>query len=591
MQARQVALTGKAFNADESDETDENSRHSSIYHALLEYRTGRKPLIPNPIHTERVKADLLSQSLSQSALPTHAFSGGVVPNVMQTQATSTSIMPHVLPDSGICYDVEATDEQVSSGMRIPRFSPDQIANAFSRSAAYALNSKEVEYLIHFLKKPCVKDQGPSRQLIRAKIDAFHEDEIAMSGGSRERLAYPSGSEDAEFGVILHCQSTKGHVGEFWDPENRTIQLLIEKGLSPEFIYGFDWHWRAEESMRRADQSSCPTRRWPKGLRSLHDRFSSGLLELLPLPWVVIGGGCAKDSYRRTLSGCSKQLTIQLADAVNLEIDLNFHGTSLRRIVIYVPHPSSAFFKPSSAYNVGTVLDASINFILWLHHRDGNSNNFIETLSLISPGVRSAAPLGELYGYVARELNLGRNLILDEYKPAFLSWATTYLLESPVSVLSRGDSLAQSIRRKIGNQISSTKKSNGFDAVQIGRKGPAARYGYENKLIWDGQRVSVTQKGTFKIFLSEDQESLELRGGRPLQREVSKSPNPVTIHFSDEEITLQQDGSVVFQTTCAQIKDQNLRARWVAQLRVESREKTASMEAKIPGHITAITSLI
>ncbi|KIW13277.1 hypothetical protein PV08_08465 [Exophiala spinifera] len=467
---------------------------------------------------------------------------------------------------------EEVDDRVTSGMPFPTFSPNQIALEFAKSAAHALNSKEVEYLIHFLRKPPRQAQEFPREHVRSKIETFHEDEVAISGEPRDRLAYPSGSEDAELGVILHCQSTKGHVGEFWDPDSRTIQLLIKKGLSPDFIYGFDWHWRAEESMRRHGKTSCPTTRWSTAQRSIHDQFSRELLELLPLPWVLIGGGCAKHSYRRTLSGLSKQLTMELDDAVKLEIDLDFQENSIRRIAIYVPHPSSAFIQPSSAQRVGRNLDTSMNFFLWLQHRDGQPNSFTETMLAISRGVPGAAPFQELYEYRAQERALGRNLTQDEYQPAFLSWAVTYLGEIPLVILGRGDSLAEAIKGKIGQKISTIQKSNGFNAVRTGRKGPVARYGYEYRPTWDGQRVSVTQKGSFKIFLSEDQESLELRGGRPLQRKVSESSGPVTIHFSEEHITLQQDGSVVFRTTCAQIKDPDLRARWIEQVKVESREK-------------------
>jgi hypothetical protein len=76
------------------------------------------------------------------------------------------------------------------------------------------------------------------------------------------MAAPSGPEDAELGIIMHYQSKERHIGSFWDYESPTIQALTAKGLSSEFVYGFDWHWRAEESARRPGRSSCLDSAWP-----------------------------------------------------------------------------------------------------------------------------------------------------------------------------------------------------------------------------------------------------------------------------------------------------------------------------------------
>jgi hypothetical protein len=579
-------LIGKTFNRDESDEGSSTGR---IYHALLDYRAMRKPLLPSSVPLTESATKILSQSLRQSGLLTYSLDDILLSNTIQTKPSSSSIPPPALPKSEISYGDEETDSRVSIDSPSVQLSPDEIARQFAESAARALDANEVGYLIDFLQKPRLVGQRPSRQLIRAKLDAFFETEIAITREPRDRLADPSGPEDAELGIILHCQTMKGHVGEFWNPESRTIQLLSAKGLSPEFIYGFDWHWRAEESARRPGKTACPTKRWPIAKRSIHDEFSRELLELLPLPWLIIGGSCAKDSYRRTLSPLAKQVLVPLSETVNLQIELDIQENGIKRIAIYVPHPSSGFFQPSSSSNYGIVLDASISFLLWLQYKEGNSSVFTTTMSTIPRGVPSAAPFAELYSYRKRETNLGRKLTEHEYQPAFLSWAATYLPESPLNVLGRGDSLADSLIKVVGDKISVTKQLNGFNAVQTGRKGPASRYHYEFKQIWDGQCVSVTKKGSFKIFLSDDQPSLELKGGRPLQAIVSKSSEPVTIHFSENDITLQQGGVVVFRKTCASIEDQDLRARWVEQVRIECIEKADSSKALITEPITKGTS--
>ena len=85
--------------------------------------------------------------------------------------------------------------------------------------------------------------------ISTQLALFFAAELALTGKSANRLARPSGASDAELGLILHCQSKEGDIGEFWDMENRTIQTLAEKGFSNIFVFGFDWHWRAEGNAR------------------------------------------------------------------------------------------------------------------------------------------------------------------------------------------------------------------------------------------------------------------------------------------------------------------------------------------------------
>jgi hypothetical protein len=87
---------------------------------------------------------------------------------------------------------------------------------------------------------------------------------------------PSGPKHAELGLILHCQSKKGDIGEFWDKESRTILLLAEKGFNNSLVFGFDWHWRAEHSAR-ARGGNCPTTK--KEQRDLHDKVSEDILKL------------------------------------------------------------------------------------------------------------------------------------------------------------------------------------------------------------------------------------------------------------------------------------------------------------------------
>jgi hypothetical protein len=202
-----------------------------------------------------------------------------------------------------------------------------------------------------------------------------------------------------------------------------------------------------------------------------------------------------------------------------------------------------------------------------------------TKSAIRRGIPGAAPLQELYQYRQRETLLGRKLTEKEYGPSFLIWAAKYLSERPSTVLDRGDSLANIIIKKIGEAISAKvtdRRSNGRIPSLIlgnsGRKGTAARYGYCFKQFWDGERVSVTKKGTFKIFLSPDQPNLECKGRKSLYDSVAESSEPVTIHFIPEGFNIQQGGKVVFQQNCSNIKDPGQRERWIEQVRIECTKK-------------------
>lgn len=44
---------------------------------------------------------------------------------------------------------------------------------------------------------------------------------------------------------MHCQSKEGEIRESWDIESRSIQTLAAKGLSIDFMFGFDWMARGD----------------------------------------------------------------------------------------------------------------------------------------------------------------------------------------------------------------------------------------------------------------------------------------------------------------------------------------------------------
>ena len=557
------------------DRRDKDSHTARIFQALLEHRYSRnRPQSPSPAGAESsIKAFQGERNgfLGQTA---HNVLGA---NVMHKISSACPLLNTKL------NELEMPRQPVEAESPFPsdissQITPSQIARQFAKKAASILETREVELLIDFLEKPRQIDREIANRVVRSRLDAFYQAEVAATGEPRERLAAPSGPEDAELGIILHCQSREGHIGSFWDYESPSIQALTAKGLSSEFVYGFDWHWRAEESARRPGRSSCPARAWPLAKRSLHDALSSEILEILSLPWLIVGGACAKENYRRTLSHNSRLLSLSLSPTVNIEFELDIRETSVKRITTYVPHPSSGFFHPSFSSNYAVILDANISFFLWLHGKEDTRSFFTATQSTIMKGIPGAAPLQELYSYRQREYTLGRKLAENEYKSSFLIWAAKYLSARPSAILDRGESLANVIIKKIGDSISAKATDRRLKGVKsrglsnAGRKGASRLRGDTFKQFRDGESVRVTQKGVFKIFLSENQASLELTGRKALYDLVKKHSNPVTIHFAEDEIILKQGGQVVFQKSSGTIEDTVQRARWVEQIRLEFTKK-------------------
>ncbi|KAK1770606.1 hypothetical protein QBC33DRAFT_617011 [Phialemonium atrogriseum] len=157
------------------------------------------------------------------------------------------------------------------------------------------------------------------------------------------------------------------LGSWWDPESKTIKLLVEKGMKGEFTFEFDWHWRAEETFG----GNCHTSQWDKKLRSLRDQLSADLLEILPLPFVVTGSACTRKSLKKTLHAKTSSLRIDLGmPEAALDFDLDFQEDGLRRIIVHVPHPTGGFYRfDDKKTGQALQLDGGIDFFLWLAGRE------------------------------------------------------------------------------------------------------------------------------------------------------------------------------------------------------------------------------
>jgi hypothetical protein len=295
------------------------------------------------------------------------------------------------------------------------------------------------------------------QELTERLENFYSTKVQVSGGGRDRLASPGGPEDADLGIILHLQSEEDAISNFWDPRSATIRLLEEKGISDEFTFGYDWHWRAEETFD--GRTTCPAKRWSRDLWALHSKVSTDILEILPLPFLITGSGCTRENLCRNLSKATKRLEIPIVPPIGvLKLDLDFRHGTLRRMIVHIHHPSAGFFaNAKSKPGMAVQIDAGLNFFLWLTGRKYDADSFGRAYSRRCPRSRKAAPLAEMYAYVRKESKEQRLLHLAEYAPCFRSWAGRYLQEDPATVLSRGDSLAGAAVRKIGRKISIARR--------------------------------------------------------------------------------------------------------------------------------------
>lgn len=450
----------------------------------------------------------------------------------------------------------------------PNLSAPEVARLFAEQAKATLSATEFRTLLNFLTTPpAFHDVGYLENQISTQLASFFSAELALTGDSANRLASPSGPKDAELGLILHCQSKEGDVGEFWDKENRTIQALAEKGFSDKFVFGFDWHWRAEHDARSRG-GSCPTTKWPQEQRDLHNKVSAKILETLPLRILVVASACAKKHYRRTLSPLTRTITIQIQPGTDITLDLDFRSEGLRRIVIYPDHPSSALFRPSEGKEVSFRLDAAANFSLWLVGRDYNENAFTESQAMMRRGVPGAAPFTEMHEYVRRENLLRRHLKQNEYQPSFLTWAGRFLQEDPALLLARGESLAQALRQNFLARIRApevqARRAENQRLTLAESKGSACRE------YWHG-RVLLLEQFDTKFFVSlltsKHLPTLKIFVGKKAYNSIKRSANNAVIRFSEEKgLFLKLGDEVIFERSRERLSQVSIYgARWLVQL--------------------------
>lgn len=183
----------------------------------------------------------------------------------------------------------------------------QVALLFATEAVRVLSQFQLCHLFRFLQDLAtpvsivkeISNKKAQEHFLTTLISDFHSKEVILSKKSPKRLAIPGGQPDAHIGLILHVRSEEMEeeaLPIFWDPLSRTINLLQQKGMSDEFVFGYDWHWRADDSFQR--NSGCPAVRWDPQLRALHDRLSVDILANLHLHFVITASAYTRDNFRK-----------------------------------------------------------------------------------------------------------------------------------------------------------------------------------------------------------------------------------------------------------------------------------------------------
>ncbi|KAI1160176.1 hypothetical protein F5B18DRAFT_539303 [Nemania serpens] len=75
--------------------------------------------------------------------------------------------------------------------------------------------------------------------------------------------------------------------------------FLRQGFSNQFTFDYDWHWRGEHKFRFRCRWSAT--KWNLGVKWLHDFYlSPDLLGILNPRFLLVGGYCTKDHYRKIL---------------------------------------------------------------------------------------------------------------------------------------------------------------------------------------------------------------------------------------------------------------------------------------------------
>lgn len=430
-------------------------------------------------------------------------------------------------------------------------SPKRLAEALAAAAATKLSEDEFDAMQHFLQLQPNSVNQESLDKFTSAFEAFLASEVATSGQPSNRLARPSGPHNATLGLIMHTQTRRGQIGEFWDDESRAISLLARKGFHRDFAFGFDWHWRATTRTEQlgASKRACHATLWPQEQRRLHEDWSKTVLESLPLPILLICGKCPKKSYRKTLSNLARTLQLVISSSITIEIDLDFRPKGLRRIAVYMDHPSATDFSDFEISTRSPQQDASINLCAWLTGRSCDLRMFSSMdVGQWGIGVLDANKM-KAYAFIQEEKDFDQLLDEELYPPIWWAWASSYLKKDPTTMLKEGNSVAQAVRIEI-----------------IRRKREKIAHIQE---YWDGQSIVLNSFKRLTLYTDYNRTPLTVRFPTWAKEWITDSGNVVTLGFSEQGFTVRATkGQIVLSRSREVLSKGANGAGWIEQLEKE-----------------------
>lgn len=188
-------------------------------------------------------------------------------------------------------------------------------------------------------------------------------------------------------------------------------------------------------------------------------MSQRILEILPLPFLIVGGRCAKRHYQQDRKHLAKGVNVKLRGDVSITFEILFEDQRVRRIIAFVDHPVAMMFNANAGPKYSLRLDAALNFMLWLLALPHDETSFTKTGAKFRKGIPGSAPLHEVHEYVKREADLKITLTVLEYDSAFLNWASSMLQEDVFEMLDAGQSVASALRTKMSGCISKERKDS------------------------------------------------------------------------------------------------------------------------------------
>jgi hypothetical protein len=181
----------------------------------------------------------------------------------------------------------------------------------------------------------------------------------------EHLVSPTGQPRDRLGIKLHwpTRNTISDLafGTTADPGSPLTRLLMAKGAPIEGVIWLDTYARREDNLEEKlrKKGHVPMNYWPPEQKAMHEEFSDWIFESSEAKVWVICGSQNRDRYKTIKRGRLIGFRIYLDQVdVPVSIELDDHGSSVRRIIVYSYHPECLVRQ--NAFAVGLMLDSAWN---------------------------------------------------------------------------------------------------------------------------------------------------------------------------------------------------------------------------------------